>query len=99
MAHLKKCPYPNKILWHDYRGTNETTKQILKFDSYFSINELGLNDDVVKHIPQTRLLIETDEKNEISLPERYEKMAKLLGFRPELLQEKINQNFQVFIGD
>ncbi len=87
-------------VFHDYHGSAEEVESLLKLHSecYFSFGDSLLKreslQETVECIPQTRLLIETDEESQLELPHYYEKMSQIRGFSSQELQGQILTNFQ-----
>ena len=83
--------YPDlKILFHHFSASKEIVNQLLKFDTYFSIS----NSKNFKHIPQERLLVETDSPSLNKTPSDIIKLVESLNIDPKILWN----NFQNFIS-
>jgi TatD DNase family protein len=63
---IKDFKLNGPIIFHDYKGNEEITHNLLNYDTYFSFNSSLLNDPkrqtLLSIIPDNRILFETDEK-------------------------------------
>lgn len=99
---LKKLQFRLSIIFHDYRGNEQQTAQLLKFNSYFSFGEALLKypnmEDKIRVIPGNRLFLETDE-SELSIEKIYLSAATALNLSVDELAEQIDQNYTTLFGD
>lgn len=99
---LKKMNFRLPVIFHDYRGNEQQTKQLLQFNSYFSFGESLVKQQPIKekirHIPTNRLFLETDE-SELSIEKIYLSAASVLGTSLEDLSEQLLNNFKTIFGD
>ncbi len=95
-ARRPKTPW----VFHDYHGTEQEVCELLKLhpDCYFSFGDSLLNrektSEVLEHIPEDRLLIETDEESQLELIHYFEKMAQIKGLSLADLELRIMMNFK-----
>lgn len=90
---IKKIP--NTYLLHGYSGNVEITKQLLNLDCYFSFGYIQANriskiKNILKIIPDNRILAETDGNKNVSIQNVSQ---NLIDLKPDLTQLKLNKNF------
>ena len=96
ITYLIKLKVP--FILHGYSANKEITKQLLKFDGYFSLGKSVLTApsarlEIFKSIPDDRLFLETDE-SDCQIEEVYQFIAKLRGITVEELKTKLYHNFK-----
>ena len=100
---IKKYPVEYGFVFHYFQPNLEYLKEILKLDGYISvgsnINKTNAQKslEVVKYIPLTKLIIETDypymTKNlNTSLTNTFLKICELKNLSPNLANEQLNDN-------
>ena len=92
---LKKR-WKNTVPWiiHGFRGNAETARELLKHGFALSLSPVWLRHAETLHpeIAEAGFLLETDD-GEDSLPELYERAARLAGTAPDELRERIHKIF------
>lgn len=88
--HQPKC----SIVFHDYNGNSEITKELLKYNVYFSLGQqlFQSNSKLIQgihDIPIEKILIETDD-HQRSIHDVYQRLSEL---RSEISLETLNDNF------
>lgn len=99
---LKKHHFQLPIIFHNYSGNEQQTKQFLKFNPYFSFGESVKKNRkmvrIINAIPADRLFLETDE-SELSIEKIYLSAATALGTPFDELTRQMNKNFRTVFGD
>lgn len=101
---LLKKERRSSIPWilHGFHGNQETTKQLLRHDFYFSVGESLLRNSklqqVLRQIPVDRLFFESDER-EIPIEKIYLFAAKIFETDIDQLIEAIAANFKKLFGN
>ncbi|MBP7508406.1 MAG: TatD family hydrolase [Prolixibacteraceae bacterium] len=97
MQVLKASKFSYPVILHNYNGNKFQTKQLLKYNCYFSFGEpLFLKNktaDIVQHIPANRIFLETDESN-FSIGEMYSSAAIMLKMEEKELKSIVFENFK-----
>jgi TatD DNase family protein len=87
---------------HGFTANEQTTKQLLKHNFYFSIGEASLTHPTKKEalllIPPNRLFLETDDR-ELPVSNIYSLASRLLNLEEEALESIILVNFKHLFGD
>ena len=103
VIHLKK-QYPSSPPWiiHGFLGNEQTIKELIKHDFYFSVGE-GLlinlqHKELFKLIPSDHLFLETDDRD-IPISSIYLLAAKMLKIKVDALELNILNNFKQLFGD
>lgn len=79
-------------IWHGFTGNEETFKQFLQFNMYFSCGSRGLKKpEIWRSMPEGRLLCETDD-SEVSIETIYADMAAIRNESVEQLAKIIENN-------
>ncbi len=96
----KEKKVKQKWLFHAYNSSWQMTEQLLNNNCYFSFGEMSLKEsknitEVIKKIPLTRMLIETDE-NENCLLQVYQKISEIRKIGIEQLISIQKDNFKDF---
>ncbi|MFA9389827.1 MAG: TatD family hydrolase [Prolixibacteraceae bacterium] len=99
---LKRMNFQLPVIFHDYRGNIEQSRELLKFNSYFSfgksiISELKVK-SIVSEIPLSRIFFETDESS-LSIEKIYLSAATVLKCSVEELSKQVLNNFKTIFGD
>jgi len=102
LAIFKKRDFKLPVIFHDYRGNTQQTKELLKFNSYFSFGE-GIQKQEnmksnIRGIPLTRIFFETDESL-LPIEKIYLRAATVLDVSLEELSKQIINNFKAIFGD
>ncbi|MBN2805612.1 MAG: TatD family hydrolase [Prolixibacteraceae bacterium] len=99
---LKKRAFGLPLIFHDYRGNPIQTRELLKFNSYFSLGEQALIHPKIKDklpsIPFDRLFFETDAST-VSIENIYLRAASLLNISAEELVIQVFENFKKVFND
>ena len=90
------------LLFHGYSSSPQMADDLLAhYNAYFSFSTREMTRkksvEVMKHIPITRLLIETDDSEESSVRQLYAKVAEILNIQEEELKRVCWENFETFI--
>lgn len=98
---LNQHQVTQKILFHDYNGNDQITKQLLRFDSYFGYGgKLFYKESrgfkALKGIPIERVLFETDDLLK-EIQDIYLEASKILNIELEVLKRQIENNFETFL--
>ncbi len=97
MQVLKAAKFTFPVILHNYKGNKFQTKELLKFNCYFSFGEsLILKTkaaDIIKHIPSNRIFLETDESN-FPINEMYSSAAIMLNMEEKELKSRLFDNFK-----
>lgn len=97
IPYLKK--YSNKhFIFHDYNGTPEVTKELLKFSCSFSYGKKLFKEKTkamksIELIPLEKLFCETDE-NDFSIQDAYKKLAEIKKQDLENIKKVFDQNLK-----
>lgn len=94
---IKKTNYKGSLIFHDYNGNPDITTQLLKFNSYFCFGEKLFDEKSggyrsFKHIPNDRILLESDDMEERRIEDVYQMASKLLNIDINKLDLLIMQN-------
>ena len=79
LKQYKKSELPI-IVAHDFNGNDEIIKQLLEnYNIMFSFNKIDKDHDIhrIQQIPNDKILVESDGKNNILLKENIEKISKI----------------------
>ncbi|WP_127714095.1 TatD family hydrolase [Halobacteriovorax sp. HLS] len=94
----KKSKFKGKLVFHDYNGDENTTKDLIKRGCYFSYgnmlffpNSKGYRS--LNSIPIERLFLETDDHRRFSIFDAYEKLASIKKLEEGELITQILANF------
>lgn len=80
---------------HGYRKNPQLAESLVQQGFYFSLGKEGVRrEGLLAVIPLDRLFFETDEDTELTIEQVYRELAATLGIDPELLAQRIEQNFQ-----
>ena len=84
---------------HGFNKKEEVFQQLLKHDFYFSFGAAILNDrspvtQAIAAIPQGRFLLETDDRNDISIEQIYDRAASLRHISLETLQTQLVETYR-----
>jgi TatD DNase family protein len=97
MQILKTSKFSYPVILHNYNGNKFQTKQLLKYNCYFSFGEALISKtktaDIIKHIPLDRLFLETDESN-FQIREMYSSAATMLKMEEKELKSVVFENFK-----
>lgn len=101
---LKKNTRPS-IPWiiHGFHKKEEIFQQLLKHDFYLSFGAAILNDrapilNAIATIPNGRFLLETDDRNDISIEQIYDRASLLRHVSLESLQTQLAETYYQLIG-
>lgn len=90
---------PQAFVFHSFSGSAELLRQIIKYGGYIALNAKILQTkhakEVIKNVPENRLLLETDApyQSKISdLPHLCEKIALIRGERVEDMADNVYYN-------
>ena len=83
---------------HGFNKKEEVFQQLLKHDFYFSFGAAILSDlspvtQAIATIPQGRFLLETDDRNDISIEQIYDRAASLRHISLETLQTQLVETY------
>ena len=83
---------------HGFNKKEEVFQQLLKHDFYFSFGAAILSDrspvtQAIAAIPQGRFLLETDDRNDISIEQIYDRAASLRHISLETLQTQLVETY------
>ncbi len=100
---IKKLNYRGSLIFHDYNGNPDMTKQLLRYNVFFSYgaklyNEKSGGFRSFTQIPNHRLLFETDDMEDYRIEDIYEKASNLLNFPLEKLEQIIIENAESAFG-
>ncbi len=94
---LKASKFTYPVILHNYNGNKFQTKELLKYNCYFSFGEsLILKNktaEIIQHIPKNRIFLETDESN-FSIREMYSSAAIMLKMEENELKSVMFDNFK-----
>ena len=82
---LKKTKFDNKVIFHDYNSSLETTIQFQKvYDVYFSFGSSlfrknSKTPNLLKNISIEKILLETDSQHTFDIDSVYNRASKILG--------------------
>lgn len=83
------------LIFHDFSGNSSIVKQLLKWNSFFSIGKrLYKQRFDICSLPLGRLFLETDD-NDISIVKLYSDLANKMGVSEVKLSEQIVQNYKL----
>ncbi|MGB0454312.1 MAG: TatD family hydrolase [Bacteriovoracaceae bacterium] len=96
---IKKNKVTKTFISHDYNGSIEEMKSLVKSNFSFSFGPKILTPqtkafETIKQTPLDRIFFETDEQTQYSLSEIYSQASKLLGISLDKLLEQVNRNFE-----
>ena len=88
---------------HGFNKKEEVFQQLLKHDFYFSFGAAILSDrspvtQAIATIPQGRFLLETDDRNDISIEQIYDRAASLRHISLEILQTQLVETYYQLTG-
>jgi TatD DNase family protein len=100
---IKKKNFKGSLIFHDYNGKPEMTAQLLRYNCFFSYGEKLFNENSggfksFSHIPNHRILLESDDMNHKSIEDVYERAASLLKLKLESLHQTILENAESAFG-
>lgn len=94
---LKECTVP--VILHSFAASEEIIKQLLKsFNIYYSFspdlldNKHVIMTNAVKIIPIDKILVESDEKSPLLIPEVITKIAELKSVDSDVIADKVYNN-------
>lgn len=99
---LIRKKFNGKVLLHDYNSNNETAEQFNKhLDTYYSFGAKLFKENtqafkVIGQLPLTKVFLETDDKDNLSIEEVYIQASQVLNIDQMALQEQIYDNFVLF---
>jgi len=79
---IKKVGYKGHLIFHDYQGNEEITKDLLKRNCYFSLGKKILNASehflkTIDLIPLPQILLESDDHEGIEVEALYQKLSQI----------------------
>lgn len=94
---IKKKNYKGSLIFHDYNGKPDMTAQLLRYNAFFSYGEKLFNEksggfQSFTHIPNHRILLESDDMNHKSIEDVYDKAAELLSLNLEGVHHMVIEN-------
>ncbi|MBK24839.1 MAG: hypothetical protein CME70_12645 [Halobacteriovorax sp.] len=100
---IKKLNYRGSLIFHDYNGNPDMTSQLLRYNVFFSYgpklyDEKSGGFRSFTHIPNHRLLLETDDMEDYRIEDIYEKAANLLNLDLKKLQQIMLENAESAFG-
>ncbi len=100
---IKKKNYKGSLIFHDYNGKPEMSAQLLRYNSFFSYGEKLFNKNSggfksLSHIPNHRILLESDDMNHKSIEDVYDKAADLLKLKVDNLHQIVLENAENAFG-
>lgn len=100
---IKKVNYRGTLIFHDYNGNPDMTVQMLKYNSYFSYGAKLFKESTggfrsFTHIPNHRLLLETDDMADKQIEDIYERAAELLNMDLKKLDHMMLENAETAFG-
>lgn len=97
---LKSQKWQTPFMLHDFSGNEKQITEYLKYQAFFSLGKRILKDhSMLKHIPRERLLLETDDQNEVGIDSLYRETAAVLDLPLSELEEQLEKNFLTFFSE
>lgn len=95
--------YRGSLIFHDYNGNPDITEQMLRHNCYFSYGSKLFNENSggfksFTHIPNHLILLETDDMEDHTIEEVYERAAELLNMPVAKLDLIIQENAELAFG-
>jgi TatD DNase family protein len=104
LALLKAKKYKGRILLHDFAGNSEMAHAFLKYDCFFSFGKRLFNPTthamaVMKLLPTDKVFLETDDQQEFSIKDIYQKACRELNIDEKKGEEIFFSNLVNFFSD
>jgi TatD DNase family protein len=100
---LKKSSFKGKLVFHDYNGDEQTTKDLVKRGYYFSYGNMlffpkskGYNS--LEFIPIGNLFLETDDHKRFTIKDAYKELCKIKKIHETDLIATVQDNFKNLIS-
>ncbi|OUR99781.1 hypothetical protein A9Q84_01775 [Halobacteriovorax marinus] len=95
---VKKSGFDGRLVFHNYNGDTQTTKDLISRGCYFSYGNMLYKESSkgfksLKDIPIERLFLETDDQDKYSIKDAYEKLSSIKRVSSLDLQRIILTNF------
>lgn len=96
---LKKSSFKGKLVFHDYNGDENVTKEFIKKGFYFSYGNMLFFPDSkgyksLNFIPAEKLFLETDDHKRFSIKDAYKELCKIKKIHESDLITMVNDNFE-----
>jgi TatD DNase family protein len=95
----KESGFTGRLVFHDYNGDSNTTKDLIKKGCYFSYGNMLYKESSkgfksLNSIPLERIFIETDDQKKFSIKEAYERVSVIKRVTVKDLKKIILSNFK-----
>ena len=99
---IKDSGCKGHLVFHDFGSKQEVAKQVLTLEkSFFSIGQAlersAFVEQSLPHLPLDRLILETDDKESLSINDRYRQLSQALNRPLEEISTTLHKNAQVIL--